>query len=44
MQETLALQPTTEYHIDNINLDYVKLSACEEFGEKLERFNSRYDV
>jgi hypothetical protein len=44
MQETLVLQPTTEYHIDNINLDYAKLSASEEFGEKLESFNSRYAV
>ena len=44
MQEQLILKPTTEYNIDNIGLDYTKLSASEEFGEKLEQFNSNYDV
>ena len=44
MQEQLILKPTTEYNIDNIGLDYTKLSASEEFGEKLEQFNSSYDV
>ena len=44
MQEQLILKPSTEYHIDNIDLDYSKLSASEEFGEKLEQFNNKYEV
>ena len=44
MQEQLILEPKKEYHIDNLDLDYTKLSASEEFGEKLEQFKNRYDV
>ena len=44
MQEQLILEPSTQYHIDNIDLDYTKLSASEEFGEKLEQFNNMYQV
>ena len=44
MQEELILKPKTEYHIDNLDLDYTKLSASEEFGEKLESFNERYET
>ena len=44
MQEELILKPKIEYDIDNLELDYTKLSASREFGEKLEDFNSRYDT
>mgnify|MGYP003153664036 CR=1 FL=1 len=44
MQEELILKPKTEYHIDNLDLDYTKLSASQEFGEKLETFNQKFDM
>ena len=44
MQEQLILEPKKEYHIDNLDLDYTKLSASEEFGEKLDSFNERYNT
>ena len=44
MQEELILKPKIEYDIDNLDLDYTKLSASQEFGEKLESFNERYEA
>ena len=44
MQETLILQPSATYDMLSLDLDYTKLSASQEFGEKLEDFNRMYDV
>ena len=44
MQEELLLKPKTECNIDDIALDYSKLSASQEFGEKLDDFNQRYET